>query len=334
MSTRTHYCLCTFLLLNLIFLFSCNDDNSVIEAPTDSKTTDEDSSDKKSDTCTSDQSLSFKNIECDMEPSKTSKYTETVSGDVRKMVVNSYPNHKYYSKTSFKPSEKTFTVDATPSKAKSVTPIISNAGRPRIFYGLALNGIIMAPAPAEPFIFENTRTGEYNWDWVFEPTNNKGSGKNLVALDCASAHTGPQGYHYHGNMYEYAETLKSGLSNGTEPSEPIQMGWAADGFPVLYLYGPDASGKLKALKPSYQLKSGDRPGDGIAEPCGTYNGKYTNDYKYVSGLGDLDECNGVERSITLTTAQGEETFLYFYVITEDFPQIGRCLSGTPDSSFY
>ncbi|NQZ75338.1 MAG: YHYH protein, partial [Ekhidna sp.] len=53
------------------------------------------------------------------------------------------------------------------------------------------------------------------------------------------------------------------------------------------------------------------------------------------GLGDLDECNGIERSITLTTASGQtETFNYFYVITEEFPVIGRCLSGTPDQDFF
>ena len=67
----------------------------------------------------------------------------------------------------------------------------------------------MAPAPATPFIFENTQTGEFNWDWVFEPTNTQGDDRSLVALDCASAHTGPQGYHYHGNMFEYVEQSRN-----------------------------------------------------------------------------------------------------------------------------
>ena len=61
--------------------------------------------------------------------------------------------------------------------------------------------------------------------------------------------------------------------------------------------------------------------------------KYTVDYEYVSCLGDLDECNGVERQVTIPTAEGSKTFDYFYVITDSFPQISRCFKGTPDVSF-
>jgi hypothetical protein len=53
----------------------------------------------------------------------------------------------------------------------------------------------------------------------------------------------------------------------------------------------------------------------------------------VSCLGDLDECNGVERQVTIPTAEGSKTFDYFYVITDSFPQISRCFKGTPDVSF-
>ena len=113
----------------------------------------------------------------------------------------------------------------------------------------------------------------------------------------------------------------------------MQVGWAADGFPILYKFGPDATGTIKRLAPSYQLKAGDRPGDGTTEPCGPYTGKYTNDYEYVNGLGDLDECNGIQQSITLTTAQGTETFDYFYVISSTFPQVPRCLMGNVSPTF-
>ena len=53
-------------------------------------------------------------------------------------------------------------------------------------------------------------------------------------------------------MFEYAEVLQTGRT-GVAPQEPIQ--WAADGFPVIYLYGPDANGELVKLTPSYQLKA-------------------------------------------------------------------------------
>jgi len=42
------------------------------------------------------------------------------------------------------------------------------------------------------------------------------------------------------------------------------------------------------LLPSYQLKQGLRPGDNITAPCGAYTGKYTNDYEFICGKGDLD----------------------------------------------
>jgi hypothetical protein len=193
----------------------------------------------------------------------------------------------------------------------------------------------MMPAPATPFIFEDVNTGQYNWDWVFEPTTNIGDGRDFVALDCASAHVNPNsGYHYHGNMYEYVEGLKVGISTlNSPPAEVLQVGWAADGFPILYRFGPDKEGNIKEMSPSYQLKSGLRPGDGSSAPCGPYSGKYTNDFGYVAGKGDLDECNGIEASITLTTAQGEETFEYYYVVTQDFPQISRCMKGNFNDSF-
>jgi hypothetical protein len=135
-------------------------------------------------------------------------------------------------------------------------------------------------------------------------------------------------------MYEYVEELEQGISTlNTPPAEVLQVGWAADGFPVLYRFGPDKDGNIKEMFPSFQLKSGLRPGDGISAPCGSYSGKYTNDFGYVAGKGDLDECNGIQASITLTTAQGEETFDYYYVVTQGFPQISRCIKGNFNDSF-
>ncbi len=47
----------------------------------------------------------------------------------------------------------------------------------------------------------------------------------------------------------------------------------------------------------------------------------------------MDECNGIERNVTIPTANGDETFSYFYVITDSFPQIPRCVVGTPADVF-
>jgi len=148
-------------------------------------------------------------------------------------------------------------------------------------------------------------------------------------------YTGPQGYHYHGNKFQYVEEIiQAGLSiANTPPSQPVLLAWAADGFPILYRFGSDGLGNLTLLYPNYQLKYGNRNGNGNTAPCGLCYGGYTNDYQYKECFGDLDECNVIERTITLNTTQGVETFNYFYVIAGAFLQIGSCFLNTPHISF-
>ena len=76
------------------------------------------------------------------------------------------------------------------------------------------------------------------------------------------------------------------------------------------------------------MKTGNRPGNGNAAPCGVYTGVYTADYEYVEGLGDLDECNGRE-GVTHEFPNGT----YYYVITYEYPGIPRCFVGTPSNDF-
>ena len=286
--------------------------------------------------CANENATSYTNIGCCENQAYPSAYYEIVEGNQRIIYSNNYPNHDFcHNQTRIpEPNYGVYDLDAVPQKAATITEVVRENGRPRMHFGVATNGVAFAPAPALPFIFENPNTGEYNWDWVFEPTNNQGNGRDKVALDCASAHTSAQGYHYHGNMFEYVETVQPGISSATAPpNSPMHIGWAADGFPILYRFGPDGTGGLTLLQPSYQLKAGERPGDGITAPCGPYNGKYTNDYEYHAAIGDLDECNGIDREVTIPTANGDETFSYFYVITDSFPQVPRCVVGTPATVF-
>ncbi|MFN7138259.1 MAG: YHYH protein [Limisphaerales bacterium] len=81
---------------------------------------------------------------------------------------------------------------------------------------------------------------------------------------------------------------------------------------------------LKNLKSSYQLKRSERPNG----PGGKHDGTFVQDYEYVAGSGDLDECNG-RFGVTPEFPEGT----YYYVLTEDFPFIPRKFKGTPDSSF-
>lgn len=182
----------------------------------------------------------------------------------------------------------------------------------RMNFGVAINGVVFDPGTAE-YWNNDRRSG-----WRYEAK----SGKINLGLDDSNAHVQPNGaYHYHG--------LPVGLiqRKGGE-KQMLLLGYAADGFPI---YGPyaysdpkDAKSELQALKPSYRLKTGQRP-DG---PGGKYDGTYVQDYEYVQGLGDLDECNG---RVGVTPEYPDGTF--YYVLTDRYPFVPRMFKGTPDDSF-
>ncbi|MCK5443726.1 MAG: YHYH protein [Maribacter sp.] len=148
-----------------------------------------------------------------------------------------------------------------------------------------------------------------------------------IGLDCNNAHVQPTGkYHYHGSPTLYFENLNV-------PDDKMTLvGYSADGFPIYHKYAfeiaSDWNSSLIEMTPSYQLKSGNRPGDGIFAPCDVYNGVYSNDYEYIEGLGTLDEANGRTR-ITPEYLDGT----YYYVLTDDFPNIPRYFRGTPSQDF-
>lgn len=296
---------------------------------------DEISLDDCDNTCGEVDVLATENIGCCEEPEEPSVFYEFVEGSTRNIYSNNFPNHNYcFAATVPVPTYRLYQVDETPQITGDTTLVVRENGRPARFFGVANNGVFLMPAPAVPFIFENPSTGEYNWDWVFEPTNNQGEGAGRVSLDCASAHANDQGYHYHGNMFEYLETILPGSTTTNDiPEKPIHIGWASDGFPILYRFGPDEDGNMKEMLPSFQLRSGLRSGDGTEAPCGPYTGKYTLDYEYICGKGDLNSCNGKEATVTITTSQGEETFEFYYVITSNFPQIPRCMLGNVSPDF-
>ena len=297
----------------------------------------EDFIDDCNDDCTGDNSISFINIGCCDSPSFPSIYYEHELNNERGIFTNSYPNHGFcYNPNRIpEPRQSLFEIAKDPALANEVTSISRENGRPARLFGVAINGVKFIPTPALPFVFENPNTGEFNWDWVYEPNNVQGSGQDQVSLDCASAHTSSgQGYHYHGNMFEFVEQIRPGISTDTEaPDRPLHIGWASDGFPILYRFGPNENNVMEELHSSYSLKTGLRPGDGVEAPCGVFNGRYINDYEFICGQGDLDECNGIQRELILETQIGLDTFPYFYVISTTFPQIGRCLSGTPSLDF-
>ena len=249
-------------------------------------------------------------------------YNESIANDLRTVVSNGVPDHGFGSPINLiNAVEATWKMDATPTTASAITTLLS-ATRIDFQFGIGLNGVKLDPEANFPF--ENVNTGDLNYCWVLEATNNT----STTTLDCNHGHLQANGsYHYHGDFEDYASNTL-----GIDGSSMAQIGWAADGFPIYYKYAysdpNDAGSSIVEMNSSYQLKTGERPGDGISAPCGTYTGKYEQDYGYVSGLGNLDECNG-RTGITPEFPSGT----YYYVITSDFPIIPRCFWGTPHNSF-
>ncbi len=133
-------------------------------------------------------------------------------------------------------------------------------------------------------------------------------------------------YHYHGSPLGRLE------HRGKKPDQLVLSGYAADGFPIYSQWGysaPKAAGSpLKKLRSSYQLRTGERPG-GELGPGGPYDGTFDQDWEYVAGSRDLDQCNA-RFSITPEYPQGT----YHYVITDTFPFISRYFRGAaPDQYF-
>jgi hypothetical protein len=57
------------------------------------------------------------------------------------------------------------------------------------------------------------------------------------------------------------------------------------------------NGSIRKMESSFIIKSGSREALGTEEdgdfPSGSYNGTFREDYEYVAGLRDLEECNGM-----------------------------------------
>ncbi|MGB0697724.1 MAG: YHYH protein, partial [Rhodospirillaceae bacterium] len=234
----------------------------------------------------------------------------------RRIRANGIPDHATGSfpnrgnPNSIRAQSYDFQLPLSPTANAQPTPM-----RTGISFGVAVNGVLFDPFTAE-FWNRSPRSG-----WVYEALT---GGLNL-GLDANNAHVQPNGaYHYHG--------IPKGLIRQWSPSvhSPI-LGWAADGFPIYVLVGfsdprnPNSGARI--LRSSWTLKTGNRPG-GNEGPGGAYDGRFTADWTYQEGRGDLDICNG---RYCVTPDFPEGTYAYF--LTEDFPVIPRFHRGTPIAAF-
>ena len=269
--------------------------------------------------------------ECSQTLSFTNQVSISQAQGQRVISSNSIPDHRVglfgrvngsLNPNAIAPVSDTYHIPLVPSLSGTTTWLLSTNVGPQYEFGVLLNGVLLDPEAAEPWPHDGIfSASSKNWEWNLDAMSIN------LGLDCNNAHVQPSGkYHHHGAPNLYLESMNVPVNAMT------LVGFAADGFPIYYAYGYhtsiDPNSPVVELESSYRLKSGERPGDGESAPCGAYSGIYTNDYEYVAGLGDLDECNG-RTGVTPEYPNGT----YYYVITNNYPYLSRCLKGSPSNDF-
>lgn len=250
----------------------------------------------------------------------TATATWSCTSTQRKLAANGLPDHAV---GTFPNADNPNTIAAqTIAVAVTVTPTATSVVTPRVGAmdkpGIALNGIVFDPGTAGTCNNAGTcqQGGATVGDWSLEAL---GQTAFKWGTDSSNAHVQPNGmYHYHG----VPEGLLTKLGNGNKAMTLI--GWAADGFPIYARYGyttaTDASSAVKVVTASYRLKTvpdANRPATTLYAM-----GTFTQDYEYVAGAGDLDECNG-RTGVTPEFPKGT----YHYYATDTFPHLQRCVKG-------
>lgn len=233
----------------------------------------------------------------------------TVEGDECVFKTNLIPNHHFNDgnrafPNSVQAQDDEYRITTKPSFATNNSPLLLTQDN-----ALLLNGAKVDILAAACYGVGDGKVGcnNINQPWRYDPMHQA----NGFNTDSHNAHTQPNGaYHYHGTP--------NALFN--ENSASVVVGFAADGFPIYSGYISEG-GEIRRVTSSYSLKAGDRPNTSDS-PKGRYDGTYRDDYEYVEGAGDLDDCNGM-------TLNG----VYGYHITEGFPYVLSCFKGEPNSSF-
>ncbi len=209
-------------------------------------------------------------------------------------------------------------VTATFTLTPAATGTATQLGGPRGPIGFVLNGVK---------IDAGTNGGCNDAGTVCDPGTPAGQwriealGQNSFKFgtDASNAHVQPDGaYHYHGMPEGFI------ASRGGDTATMTLIGWAADGFPIYARYGysvaGDAKSAIQRMTGSYRLKAT----PDTSRPAVTLYamGTFTQDYEYVAGSGDLDECNG-RTGVTPEFPGG----IYHYFATDTYPFLQRCVKG-------
>ena len=200
------------------------------------------------------------------------------------IVTNGLPNHDFHSGPGCCASEqdRTWLIPLEPANNTACNPSASSDGctmaPERGAIAFAVNGVaIYGPEDGPGGDAVAGQEGAYEED------------RQHVWLGLCHGHSGPGGeFHYHadGNcMHWHPEGEQTWLNYSMESSRTVTehspiVGFALDGYPIYGFVGWGDDGEIVEMTSSYRLKDGETGYNGI------------DDYEYVSGMGNLDACNG------------------------------------------
>lgn len=248
----------------------------------------------------------------------TATFSWACNGSARVLTANGVPNHEV---GTFPGPGNPHTIAAVGTSATyTLNPIVGASNTTVATTGYALNGVKLEPGTAGTC--DDAGGNSCTLAMGSGPWNIEALGQTAFdfGTDSSNGHVQPTGaYHYHGMPESFIVKLGKGTATMT------LVAWATDGFPIYARYGHstanDPATPLKVLRGSYALKSAP---DANRPSTATYAmGTFTQDYRYVAGSGDLDECNG-----RVGVTPEFPTGIYHYVITDSYPFINRCVKGT------
>ncbi len=251
----------------------------------------------------------------------TSTSSWSCSGTLRSLSANGVPNHVIgtfpNANNPTAPTAQTVTFSA------KLTPLQASANVVGMQLGYALNGVKFDPGTGGTCPSTATRAADCaaigQDTWRLEAL---GQTFFSFGTDSNNAHVQPTGvYHYHG----MPEGLLTFLGVSSASPRMVLIGWAPDGYPIYARYGRtvanDAGSTIKVIRSSFALKT--TPDTGRPSTTNIPLGVFLQDYQYVAGSGDLDDCNG-RVGVTPEFPAG----IYHYYATDTWPYYPRCWKGT------
>jgi hypothetical protein len=208
-------------------------------------------------------------------------------------------------------------VSASYTLSPALTIAATQLGGPRGTTGYVLNGVKIDAGTAGSCDNSGANCSLIgnSGSWSIEAL---GQSAFSFGTDTNNAHVQPGGaYHYHGMPEGFITKLGKGMAM-------TLIGWAADGFPIYarhgYTVATDATSAIRVMRSSYRVKSA--PSANRPSTMLYAMGTFQQDYEYVAGLGDLDECNG-RTGVTPEFPTG----IYHYFATDTYPYLQRCVKG-------